>query len=389
MDSPLISIESTPPASGVIEYAPLMFNYNDQWQTTRNARTESVMPVGGTIKWWKAKLSSAPGSGDSRTFTIVKNGVETSATLTLSGSTREARWTGEISFSSNDKLCVKGTASGTPSATNIRWYMLFVHSSYSVLIGNTKDVVLPLDRYFGVQGTCQVETASSTMCVIPTNITLQNLQVYLDTAPGSSKSRTFTLCNNGVATSYQVTISDTNTEAEYNATTLSVSAGDYLEFKATATGVAANCYVSWGMSYEPSVDGESVLTAPAEDAVSTVGKRCLFGWDTFSNFTPSYSSVPSCVFKKIYVYTDTAPGAGKNFLCRLEQYTTNTIVECDLADVNTSANETTKEFVPISEDSSTLHFEVVPYNTPSLGRMTLGIVCYMNPTNNGLIFLKN
>lgn len=72
----------------------------------------------GIIKgmWFSANV--APGSGQTFTYTLMKNGLATSCTFQLTGSQRKGKSEVEVECADEDEICVRVQASGSAAAAN-------------------------------------------------------------------------------------------------------------------------------------------------------------------------------------------------------------------------------------------------------------------------------
>ena len=82
--------------------------------------TQVLMAHDGTLRNLRVKGQTAPGSGQTHTFTVRKNGVDTGLAVTLSGSvTSGANLTTSISVAAGDVLTLKEVASAGAATTSI------------------------------------------------------------------------------------------------------------------------------------------------------------------------------------------------------------------------------------------------------------------------------
>ena len=73
------------------------------------------------IEVFRVTLSAPPGNGNSRTFTIRRNGLPTSATVTVSGGDRAGLWVGTVPFAAGDRISIESTAGERPGAASL-WF---------------------------------------------------------------------------------------------------------------------------------------------------------------------------------------------------------------------------------------------------------------------------
>lgn len=87
---------------------------NNSWTSTESQRQQGL-PQLGLIGLF-AQLGTAPGTGNSRTVTVRKNGASTALAVTISGSNTTGNTTGNVVFSSGDLISMMASISGTPAA---------------------------------------------------------------------------------------------------------------------------------------------------------------------------------------------------------------------------------------------------------------------------------
>lgn len=78
---------------------------------------QSLVPIDCTVVALSTRLTTAPGEGHSRTFTVRKNGQDTALTVTTANTGTESNATGSIEFKAGDLISIKHTVSGTPATT--------------------------------------------------------------------------------------------------------------------------------------------------------------------------------------------------------------------------------------------------------------------------------
>jgi hypothetical protein len=107
-----------------------MFGANCISATPTEAEVQLAMPANGTVQELHATLSSAPGAGNSLTFTIRKNGASTPVACTVSNSaTSCADSVNAVGFSTGDLISVQIVQSAAVgSGIDYGWTSQFVPS---------------------------------------------------------------------------------------------------------------------------------------------------------------------------------------------------------------------------------------------------------------------
>ena len=141
-------------------------------------------------------------------------------------------------------------------------------------------------QLFGINGGF---TPDETATQIPWSVagTFSHLKIYLFEAPGTGKSATFTLRKNGSDTAVTVTISDTGQVATDSTHSFTVSPGDLLSMKRTAsTTMSSGMYYAMYLEFDSSATGESGYSYLAATILSAAkGGRFFFASGLSTNAT--------------------------------------------------------------------------------------------------------
>ena len=220
-------------------------------------RRLNVLPDGGTLDKFYV-VSNAPGASTSYAYEIYKNGVASG----IGGSTgntcivADANTTcndavDSVSVSASDDISFAGTPTNTPAAATAGFglrYRPTTTGSFALMVtgqvtaeGTTDTVFYPLAGGSGGGTTVEAnwQNVSDTM-------TITKLLVELPSAPGSGKSRTYTLRKNGSDTALTCTIEDATTSCsacasgcEVTGGPITVAANDLLATSAAPSGSPA------------------------------------------------------------------------------------------------------------------------------------------------------
>lgn len=232
---------------------PVNFGFNGGgnpgWQNVGEDTGGSIrIASGGTIDNLRVALSSTMAAGTSMTYTLYQNGASTSLTCTTgAGSTGCTDVTNSVSVSAGDQVSILQSAlTGWPPNSNSRRISVNFNPTTDgewvngiSLIGSDTDLSTTNTEYLRVQGTqAGISTTSTNNSQLGRTSTAKRMYVYLPTAPGSGKSRSFTLRVNNADTSLTCTISDTSQECNYSAD-VSIADGDLLNIKTVPTSTPA------------------------------------------------------------------------------------------------------------------------------------------------------
>lgn len=241
--------------------------------------------VDGTFSNASIELLSAPGSGKSFTFTLVKNGADTGLSLTVADSATTATdLSGGVSVVAGDLLYWKCVPSiGLPTTSDQRITVEFAgatanESGYASIqaVGTLQtfrgSVFMPgqWNTSVGLNGAFEIVAAAGNLTALAYRLTV---------APGASASHEFALYKNGTkqdgsggSVDTRVTISGASATTGSWTGTVACAAGDllYVEQVPSATAPAAsNC--GFASKFVATTDGESQFCATVFGNLPTTG----------------------------------------------------------------------------------------------------------------------
>lgn len=244
-------------------------------------RVRNVIPVAGTLKNLYVKLGTAPGGGNSRTFTVYKNGSPTSLALTISGTNTAGSHTSDpVSLAAGDDISLVASSSGSPAATgSVNVGAVFessVDHQYICSVSGINPLTTGSTQYAYLSGRGDInggvfnQTQGLTRNLFDATAKIVGIRAkMIDAAPGSGKSWTFTLQKNGSDTGLACTISDTNTQAS-DTDSISLADGDLLETKIVPANSPTSSRASISYIIEQAVTLATVTTeTPATEITST------------------------------------------------------------------------------------------------------------------------
>ncbi len=351
------------------------------WLAEEDRRRAVASPPGKLSKF-RIELDMAPGAGNSYIFTIMKNGVAQSLAVTISGTdTAGDDTTNEVDLVAGDYVGIRITYTGSPDHPRPRWALEFdpttannywlsgiVHCNASTTI------------YGNLYG-CGDESSSrgDEEAPMPTAGTVKNLYVRLNVDPGTSPDAyTFEIEKNGAGNALQVSIVADDITGHNTSDTRSYNAGDRISI--AITPVAAPAVSSWGaygVTFVPTTAGKAPVLFSAGDMAanpSNVGtvfqqpaNQAWTNWDATDIFL---ALVSECTIADLYVYLQTAPGAGKSWKFTFRKNGADTSLEVTIADTDQSGNDTAH---PVSaSDNDQVSMESNPTSTPTQSRTAWG-----------------
>lgn len=214
------------------DYMPLIGVKASGAITEFNAQT--LFPTAGTLKNLYVQ-TTAPGAGNSRIYTVIKNSTPSSIVATVSDTNTTANdTTNTLTVAAGDKVTIQVTHSGTPVAGAAYLGMTFVPDTAGEWItAATSDD--PLNSAATEYGTvsCGDDTKSATESEnygLAQATTAKKIYVNLSTDPGvAPDAYTFTLRKNGNTTTELTTTITADDTTSNTATDVTISAADLLD----------------------------------------------------------------------------------------------------------------------------------------------------------------
>lgn len=216
------------------------------------ADCNASMPTAGVIDRMYVGVSSAPGAGLSRTFTVLKNGSATALTVTIADTNLRGSITGQnVSFAENDVVVIEETVSGAIAAAQVSVALDWDPTTSDEAVQFATATSAPSNaaaNYYTGCGTGLSSTEASQLVVAPCDFTAKKLHAVIATAPGSGKSRVFALRQNGASQALTTTLSDAEVADNDNTNTVSITSADRIGVVTTPSGTptaTATSSVSW------------------------------------------------------------------------------------------------------------------------------------------------
>lgn len=220
-----------------------------------------LMPMSGTFTGIYGYQIDPPGAGDSRIYTVVKNGVDTAMTFTISGAsdTTGEDLTNSFTVAKGDRIALRIDEGGATTNTRIKCGVIFKPDDPSLFICSggspTNMTVGPFHNHNVTGFALSPSTVSLTNFIRPSPrwIAVEN-HVMLDVAPGVGNNRSFRSYNFLAQPGFLVTITDTNTYGSatgalvggYNFLGVPISNTQiYIEMRASATVATASAIWSY------------------------------------------------------------------------------------------------------------------------------------------------
>ena len=356
----------TLPASTSTRYFGVLTSHNYTGLTAFTQGVTQPIDHAITLRNFRVVLGTAPGSGVSRTFTIVKNGSATSLAVTITGTSQTTAidTSNDVSFAAGDTVRMDMTVSGgTPAVSTFAFVIEgegpdvytslynFGEAGLNTEVGNT--VSWDGALYGGRWTTSNADFMSS---VVATPGTITGYRVLMTTAPGAAKTRTIHIFKNGVkqdgtggTVDTTLTFTGTGTNVSQTATfSLTVAATDRLYIQQDPGGTTpATTWIHGSLTFVADDPGVANFGFCADDLCPQAGatEYCwpygvtdLASWDVNEVEREIYGPESYVELSGLYVHVTVAPGSGKSLAFTVRENQGDTAQTCTIADSATSAS---------------------------------------------------
>lgn len=362
-------------AGGVTAYMPFSgwFGHLDSTFATE-LQNVTVIAAPFTLSNFYVRLSSAPGVGFSRTFTIRKNQADTGVTITISdNNTLGFDYTHTVDFAPGDMLAIKETCVGSPQAATYAFAALGNNPT-------TKCQHMACSDFFGANPSTSATTFMSPMGgkfgnatevnvqqVVPAAGSISGLQAYLFGVPGGAASWTITLRKNGVDTALTTTVTGGAAQGSDTTHSVAVAKGDLISLRLTPAGTPSTLgYYTVAVAFTPTIDGDAIYGInQGGNSTSVIGYStpygCFTGWNATDPFASYFEPGPGFI-KNIYFAVSTAPGGAATWLATLRKHFADTALAVTLLGAATSGETTGKVTYQPGDE---LTVSLLPTGTPA------------------------
>ncbi len=357
------------------------------YSISTESATEQLIGSAGKLSSLRIRLNTAPGSGKSWTFTLRLNGADTACVVTISDTaTTGVDAAHEITVAAGDRVSIGIVPSGTPASTKAQTAITYegTTSKESVILSTSRsDLSVSATQYFHLNGdgitTGLGTTESDYTQIIPTAGKIRKLYVSLTAAPGTGKTRTFTLMVNGSPSALTCAVSNSATTANDTAHDVTVAAGDEVSVRSEVSGTPTAATVKLGTVFLADTNGESVILGCVGSASSgyTVDYYLGLGGASAdeSSETNTMQIGNACTLKNLYVKMKGAPGSGASsvYSVRVNQANPANTLSATVTDPATTANDTTHTVTVADGDRVDLFLNNT--NTTDRKKVGWGLVC--------------
>lgn len=252
------------------------------WSTTYIGDDHIYMPCSGTLSHLYCRVESAPGSGKTLTYTLMKNGSPTSVTCSITGTDKEGSdIVHSDTFVATDMLAMRCETAGGVSISEGDSYSLkaVIQNHTFVLAGGMGLVGAAGYDYGSVSGMLTGALSTGVHKTACYDMTVASMFVKAENAPAAEKTIVFTLVketdSSETDTALEVTLSEGETEGDIT-TDVAIAKGDTIHVKRVRDGpvIGDNFWV--GIVCEvthtgPTVTTDKVVKGTATGTVSAIG----------------------------------------------------------------------------------------------------------------------
>lgn len=214
--------------------------------------------------------------------------------------------------------------------------------------------------------------------------TVTYFKVMVDTAPGAGTSRAFTIRKNGATSSATLTISDTNTSAEFSGFA-AFSAGDLVALESTPTGTPAAPGNIYWYCWMVTAGQWSLIMGGADGGMSATVDNFANPFGSTAFITSGANQdirVPSnFTLTKSAVALNNAPGTGKSYALSMRLNNTTDVLTATVSDTNKTATATGSQALVYGD---AIMLKSHPSGTPTAARVGWCFTCV--PSTNGESF---
>ena len=224
--------------------------------------------------------------------------------------------------------------------------------------------------------------------------TFKNMRILLTVAPGSGKSRTFTLFKGGTDTGITVTISNTDTSGEDLSNTYTALAGDSYYIEQTTSGTPDTTRMHWSLMFDGDNSKESPLFASSVQDLSTTTTEYLScGGHLDGIAIPTTEDDVICVIptsgtiKNLYVQLQTPPGVGNGRFFRLRLNKSDSDLGIGMGGSTSNSNNTLNDVSVVAGDRISIR-STISLGTPASSLVRIGLT-FVADTDGEFIILSN
>lgn len=204
-----------------------------------------VAPTNFTLDHLYCQATTAAGLGNSWTYTVVVDGVDTALTCALSGAaqTQNSDLVNSVSVSASSTISMKIVVGGTPTGRFQNWgYRLTpsIDGEYPMMAAAPTSITVSATRFQNLLGTVvNAQIEASTTSPVPVNFTWRKANWTIQPTPGATKTWAIRSRINGVNGNMLGTITNGNTNVTDGVNSDSVTTGQLINWTTAPTNTPA------------------------------------------------------------------------------------------------------------------------------------------------------
>lgn len=354
------------------------FGGYDGTVTSTPGNYETVIPFTATLKNLYVYFTVGPGTGNSRTFTVYKNGSSTSLAVTVSGSSISGSDTSNtVSLSAGDRIYLESTAISNPANGGFLRIYAELETTDRYLVSGVASASFTGTKQIGVLGSIN-DAVNNNSETVPHDCTLQEIYFTTATAPGTGNSMTFKVFKNGLEeASATTTISDTATQATKTSVGLSFTQGDRIYIETTDNSGAGTPVKKWNLGFQPSTSNETAIysyrfTNPSTSVTNYYPLSANSLTATNANDNRLYAHNSNITFNNLFIRVNSSIGSAPN------SYDVTLLDNGSDTSLTASLNGATTASDTVNSVSATsgnhYQFKIVPVSSPTARVLDISMV---------------
>lgn len=342
MKTPIVGGYNDSLSNVATEYNNISGGYS--WNTDRT-RADIPFPTDGTLHTLHVKLTAAP-TGNPYIFTVMKDGVATTLTVTIPVGSTEATSSGlSVDITPGCKICLRSSYSGAPTNTPVaRWSTIFEgdDATESIILGTGWRPSTLATYYYGLMHGGRNSASSSDLfgnrSRFPTGGTLKKLYAY--STINDTDTLTFAVYKGGIASGLAATFKS-NVLTPDLVHTVAVVDDDYAQLRVSRSGAITTGYITWSMVFVPTTVDEFIFLFCGTDVPGYYNTEYngVFSGDPNVSWSTTLMTwammFPSVLMTRIRAAIESAGGMGTSQIIGLCKSTGVTGLEVTLSDLET------------------------------------------------------
>lgn len=337
--------------------------------TVTNNNVPIRVPYALKLKQLGISLAAAPGTGNSWTYEVLKNGSTCGMQIVISESGTTGLVEGNVSFGVDDTIILQRVPSSAPNTaiTTVTWVWDMVQANQSAYL--TQILNNPTTSLRSSPFGFRTATTGLHKGPVPIAGNLTKAKYNLSAIPGASKSISIAIYKNNViqdgaggTPDTRVVIADSATSGEW-AGTLAVAQGDFIEVIPAPTNTPAAVEISCGFGFTQTTDGESVfsftpsqinLPTTADTYFNKVNRTDSTAWTTTESAVETTIGGSGLSFALTKMYWGSNLSVGNNPVARLRKNQADAAPTLTMS--GTSGNDTANSTTYVTGDEVDIRF---------------------------------